>query len=61
MLVLKRLNYDPEATIVATIGLLYILQQGRSDLYGPTRARCRRRSSGASSCRGSAIPATSSR
>src|ERR1700742_2649962 len=26
-LVLKRLNYDPEATIVATIGLLYILQQ----------------------------------
>jgi len=26
-LVLKRINYDPEATIVATIGLLYILQQ----------------------------------
>ena len=24
-LILKRLNYDPEATIVATIGLLYII------------------------------------
>lgn len=35
MLVLKRLNYDPEATIVATIGLLYILQQGALSLYGP--------------------------
>jgi branched-chain amino acid transport system permease protein len=34
-LVLKRLNYDPEATIVATIGLLYILQQSVLSLYGP--------------------------
>ncbi|MBZ4689672.1 MAG: inner-rane translocator [Cereibacter sp.] len=34
-LVLKRLNYDPEATIVATIGLLYILQQAALSLYGP--------------------------
>ena len=34
-LVLRRLNYDPEATIVATIGLLYILQQLALSLYGP--------------------------
>lgn len=33
--VLKRLNYDPEATIVATIGLLYILQQAALTFYGP--------------------------
>ena len=33
--VLKRLHYDPEATIVATIGLLYILQQTALSLYGP--------------------------
>jgi branched-chain amino acid transport system permease protein len=35
MLVLKRLNYAPEATIVATIGLLYILQQGALSFFGP--------------------------
>ncbi|MDR5652692.1 branched-chain amino acid ABC transporter permease [Ruixingdingia sedimenti] len=34
-LVLKRLNYNPEATIVATIGLLYIIQQLALSLYGP--------------------------
>jgi branched-chain amino acid transport system permease protein len=34
-LVLKRLNYDPEATIVATIGLLYILQQSALIFFGP--------------------------
>ncbi|MCC6306160.1 MAG: branched-chain amino acid ABC transporter permease [Rhodobacteraceae bacterium] len=34
-LVLKRLDYDPGATIVATIGLLYILQQAALSLYGP--------------------------
>ncbi len=34
-LVLKRLNYDPEATIVATIGLLYILQQAALTFFGP--------------------------
>ncbi len=34
-LVLKRLGYEPEATIVATIGLMYILQQGALSLYGP--------------------------
>ncbi|MCG7507899.1 branched-chain amino acid ABC transporter permease [Mesorhizobium retamae] len=34
-LVLRRLNYDPEATIVATIGLLYIIQQLALSLYGP--------------------------
>lgn len=34
-LVLKRLDHDPEATIVATIGLLYILQQAALSLYGP--------------------------
>lgn len=34
-LVLRRLNYDPEATIVATIGLLYMIQQAALTLYGP--------------------------
>ena len=34
-LVLRRLNYAPEATIVATIGLLYIVQQSVLALYGP--------------------------
>ncbi len=34
-LVLKRINYDPEATIVATIGLLYILQQSVLMTFGP--------------------------
>lgn len=34
-LVLQRVNYDPEATIVATIGLLYILQQTALMTYGP--------------------------
>jgi len=34
-LVLRKLNYEPEATIVATIGLLYILQQVALTFYGP--------------------------
>ncbi|MBP9184992.1 MAG: branched-chain amino acid ABC transporter permease [Fuscovulum sp.] len=34
-LILKRLNYDPEATIVATIGLLYMIQQAALTVYGP--------------------------
>ncbi|MGI6854803.1 branched-chain amino acid ABC transporter permease [Mesorhizobium sp. 1B3] len=34
-LVLRRLDYDAEATIVATIGLLYILQQLALTFYGP--------------------------
>ncbi len=34
-LVLKRIKYDPEATIVATIGLLYILQQSTLMTFGP--------------------------
>jgi branched-chain amino acid transport system permease protein len=34
-LVLRRLDYHPEATIVATIGLLYIIQQAVLTLYGP--------------------------
>lgn len=34
-LVLKRLGYEPEGTIVATIGLMYILQQSALSLYGP--------------------------
>lgn len=34
-LILKRLNYDPEATIVATIGLSYIFQQAALSFYGP--------------------------
>ena len=33
--VLKGLAYDPERTIVATIGLLYILQQATLMTYGP--------------------------
>lgn len=33
--VLTRLNYDPEATIVATIGMLYVLQQAVLMTYGP--------------------------
>jgi len=34
-LVLKRIEYDPERTIVATIGLLYIIQQVTLMTYGP--------------------------
>ena len=34
-LVLRRLDYNPEGTIVATIGLLYIIQQAVLTLYGP--------------------------
>jgi len=33
-LVLRRLHYDPESTIVATIGLLYIFQQLALSFYG---------------------------
>ena len=33
--ILKRLNYNPEATIVATIGLLYIIQQVTLITFGP--------------------------
>ena len=35
MTVLKRIDYDPERTIVATIGILYILQQLTLMTYGP--------------------------
>ena len=34
-LVLKRLDYNPESTIVATIGMLYIFQQLALTFYGP--------------------------
>jgi branched-chain amino acid transport system permease protein len=34
--VLRRLQYDPEATIVATIGLLYIIQQLALVFFGPS-------------------------
>ena len=34
-LVLRRIGYEPESTIVATIGLLYILQQLVLTTYGP--------------------------
>src|SRR6185295_14318547 len=34
-LVLRRLNYNPESTIVATIGMLYIIQQLALSFYGP--------------------------
>lgn len=33
--VLKQVEYDPEATIVGTIGVLYILQQSALMSYGP--------------------------
>ncbi len=33
-LILKNLNYHPEATIVATIGMLYILQQSTLLMFG---------------------------
>jgi branched-chain amino acid transport system permease protein len=33
--ILRRVNYHPESTIVATIGLLYVLQQAVLMLYGP--------------------------
>ncbi len=33
--VLRPINYEPQATIVATIGLLYIIQQLVLTLYGP--------------------------
>ena len=32
---LRRLGYEPEAVIVATIGFGYVLQQGALSLYGP--------------------------
>lgn len=35
MTILKRVAYDPERTIVATIGLLYIIQQATLMTYGP--------------------------
>lgn len=34
-MVLRRLDYRPEAVIVATIGVGFILQQGALSLYGP--------------------------
>ena len=34
-LVLKKLDYNPEATIVATIGILYVLQQTALIMFGP--------------------------
>jgi branched-chain amino acid transport system permease protein len=34
-LVLRRVAYNPEATIVATIGLLFIIEQATLTLYGP--------------------------
>ena len=33
-LILRRIEYDPESTIVATIGLLYIIQQVVLTFYG---------------------------
>lgn len=33
--ILQRLNYNPEATIVATIGLSYLIQQAALTFYGP--------------------------
>ena len=34
-LVLRKVNYDPEATIVATIGMLFVLQQSALIFFGP--------------------------
>ena len=33
-LLLRRINYDPEATIVATIGLLFVIQQLALSVFG---------------------------
>ena len=33
--ILRRLHYDPEATIVATIGILYVIQQTTLLTFGP--------------------------
>lgn len=33
--ILRRLNYNPESTIVATIGLLYVIEQVALMTYGP--------------------------
>ena len=44
MTILKRLDYDPERTIVATIGLLYIIQQVTLNTIGgrpPPPTSCR--------------------
>ena len=35
VLILQRIGYDPERTIVATIGMLYIIQQGTLMTFGP--------------------------
>ncbi|WP_102106809.1 branched-chain amino acid ABC transporter permease [Oceaniglobus roseus] len=35
VLILQRISYDPERTIVATIGLLYIIQQTTLMTFGP--------------------------
>lgn len=35
IIILRRVEYDPERTIVATIGILYILQQVTLMTYGP--------------------------
>ena len=34
-LILRRINYDVDRTIVATIGVLYVIQQSTLMLYGP--------------------------
>jgi len=34
-LILRRIDYDPERTIVATIGILYVIQQVTLMTYGP--------------------------
>ena len=34
-IILQHIDYDPERTIVATIGLLYIIQQGTLMTFGP--------------------------
>lgn len=34
-IILKRIKYDPDRTIVATIGMLYIIQQGALMTFGP--------------------------
>ena len=51
-LILHRIDYDPERTIVATIGLLYIIQQGTLMTFGPDARRSSRLSTVASPCLG---------
>ncbi len=59
-LVLRRVGYDPERTIVATMGLLFVAQQAVLMTFGPDAKPVEAPISSACNSPGSAIPATSS-